>query len=143
MEILNVFNTLNLIQISWNTRTFFKKLPCQKPLLRQIEWQLQNWPITKSEVLPVFVKLCFGFGCTNHPNVHIRIFCNRWSLLLGCFLPVSIPNNCIWRRRYWQIFKSAIVYIYVYDCSITVFLIGYCCTNIFVKTKFSSQILKN
>ena len=26
---------------------------CQKPMLRQIEWQLQNGPITKSGVLPV------------------------------------------------------------------------------------------
>ena len=74
MKYLNVFNTLTLIQIFWKTKTFSKKLEyrflfetteiestshfyskllCQKPVLRQIEWQLQNGRITKSGVLPV------------------------------------------------------------------------------------------
>ena len=35
-----------------NTR-FHTKLPFQKPMLRQIEWGVQNWPITKEGVLPV------------------------------------------------------------------------------------------
>ena len=43
-------------------------------MLRQIEWRLQNEP-------------------TTDPNVNIRIFCKRWSLILGCFLPVSIPES--------------------------------------------------
>ena len=30
--------------------------------------------------------------CTSNPNVHIRIFRKRWSLILGCFFPVSILN---------------------------------------------------
>ena len=29
------------------------KLPCRKAMLRQIEWRLENGPITKSGVLPV------------------------------------------------------------------------------------------
>ena len=73
MKVLNVFNTLTLIQIFWKTKTVFKnwstvfqlkplrlkthhfhsKLLCQKPMLRQIEWRLQNGPITKSGALPV------------------------------------------------------------------------------------------
>ena len=32
---------------------FHKTLPCQKPLLRQIQWEVQNVPITKDKVLPV------------------------------------------------------------------------------------------
>ena len=32
---------------------FHSKLFCQKPMLRQIEWRLQNGPITESGVLPV------------------------------------------------------------------------------------------
>ena len=44
---------------------------------------------------------------TNDPNVHIRIFCKRWSLILVCFFPVGIlkvfrlniseylPNVCL------------------------------------------------
>ena len=31
--------------------------------------------------------------CTNDPNVHIRIFRKRWSLILGYFLPVSILKD--------------------------------------------------
>ena len=34
-------------------------------------------------------------SCTNHPNVDIRIFGKRWSLILGCFFPVSILNELI------------------------------------------------
>ena len=72
MEILNVFNTLTLIQIFRKTKTFFTKLEYrflvettnlkllyQKLMLRQIEWRLQNEPITKSVVLPV-TALFFG-----------------------------------------------------------------------------------
>ena len=29
----------------------------------------------------------------NDPNIHIRIFCKRWSLILGWFFPVSILNH--------------------------------------------------
>ena len=73
MEISNVFNTLTLKQIFWKTKTFFKELgyrflaestkiekehfytnlPNQKPMLRQIEWEVQNGPIKKNGVLPV------------------------------------------------------------------------------------------
>ena len=32
---------------------FYTKLPCQKPILRQIEWGVQNGPITKDRFLPL------------------------------------------------------------------------------------------
>ena len=32
---------------------FHTKLPCKKPILRQIEWGVPNGPITKSGILPV------------------------------------------------------------------------------------------
>ena len=35
------------------THHFHTKLICQNPMLRQIEWRLQNGPITKSGVLSV------------------------------------------------------------------------------------------
>ena len=85
------------------THHFHLKLLCQKQMLWQTERRLQNGPITKSGILPVTIfflllKICSSFGislkqliwCTNDANVHIRIFCKRWSLILGCFLPVSI-----------------------------------------------------
>ena len=72
-------------------------------MLRQIEGRLQNGPTTNSGVLSVttfFWKICSNFGtcqieliwCTNDANLHIRIFRKRWSLILGCFFPVSILN---------------------------------------------------
>ena len=81
-----VFNTLTLEQIFWKTKTFFKnwntvfwlkllrlkthyfhsELLCQKPVLRQIEWRLQNRPIRKSGAFPVttlfFRKICSSFA---------------------------------------------------------------------------------
>ena len=32
---------------------FHTKLPCQKPMLKQIEWEVRNGSITKDGVLPV------------------------------------------------------------------------------------------
>ena len=119
MKISNVSNTLTLKQIFWRTKTFFKnlenyflvkttnietnsKLVCQRPMLKQIEWWLQNGPIIMSGVLPVATlfswKFCPSFRTsekeliwyTNDPNVHIRIFRKRWSLILSCVFPVSI-----------------------------------------------------
>ena len=84
MKVLNVFNTLTLMQNFWKTKIFFKKLEyrflvettrlkthhfhlkllCQKPMLREIKWRLQSGRITKSGVLPVtnlfFWKICFS-----------------------------------------------------------------------------------
>ena len=54
----------------------------------------------------IFLKICSSFRtswkeliwCTNDPNVNIRIFRRRWSLILGCFFPVSILNTTvIWK----------------------------------------------
>ena len=32
---------------------FYMKLLCQKPMLGQIEWEVQNGPITKNGLLPL------------------------------------------------------------------------------------------
>ena len=84
------------------THHFHTKLPYQNPMLRQIEWWVQNGPIKKDGVLPVtnlfFWKFCFSFRtsykeliwCTNEPNAHIRTFRKRWSFIWRCFFPVSI-----------------------------------------------------
>ena len=82
LEILNVFNTSTLKQIFWKTQALLKKmfflvgsakiknptfpykLLCQKPMLRQIEWGVQNRPIIKNGVLSVtilfFRKFCLS-----------------------------------------------------------------------------------
>ena len=101
------FSILTLKQILWKTKTFLKKtgvllftwsyllltwrlkmhyfhtkLLSQKPMLRQIEWWVENGPITKKRVLPAtalfFWKFCFSLRtsykelilCTNDPNVY-------------------------------------------------------------------------
>ena len=70
---------------------FHIKLPYQKPILRHIEWWVQNRPITKNGVLPtttlLFWKICFSLRtsyrdliwCTNGLNAHIPTFCKCWS----------------------------------------------------------------
>ena len=92
-------------------------------MLRQIEWWPQNGPITMSGVLPVtnlfFRKICSNFRtfqkefiwCTDNPNVYIRIFRKRWSLILGWFFPVSILKTSQWYvkqilPRLWDISKT-------------------------------------
>ena len=81
VEILNVFNTLTLKQIFWRKKTFSKNwgtvfqlkalrlkthnfhtnLSYQKPMLKQIEWWVQNGPITKNRVLPVTTLVFWKF----------------------------------------------------------------------------------
>ena len=122
VEILNDFNTLTLKQVFWKTKSFFKKLEYpffvestkiekasfpykyQKPMLRQIEWWVQNGPITKNGVLPVttlfFWKFCFSLRtsykkliwCTKGSNDHVLTFRKRWSFIWRWFFPVSILN---------------------------------------------------
>ena len=79
------------------THQFHTKLSSEKPMLRQIEWEVQ-----KSGVLPVatlfFWKFCFSLRtsyneliwCKNQLNVHIHTFLNHWSFIWQCFSPVSI-----------------------------------------------------
>ena len=122
MEILNVVNIQILKRIFWKTQTLFQKMYycflvestkiehptfsyqilCQKLMLRQIEWEVQNGSTTKNEDLAVttlfFRKFCFSLRTsyielirgTNHPNSHIHTFRKRWSFILGCFFPVII-----------------------------------------------------
>ena len=139
MKVSNVFSTSTLKQIFWKMKTFFKKLKyrflvetinmkthhfhskllCHKPMLRHLEWRLQNGPITKSGVLPVttlfFWKICSSFRtswkeliwCSNDPNVRICIFRKRWSLVLGWFFPVSILN----KQMHWGLCFSRLAQI--------------------------------
>ena len=70
--------------------------------LRQIEWRVQNGPITKNGVLPVTTLFFWKFGsslrtsykeliwCTNDPNANIVAFCKRWKFTWRYFFPVSI-----------------------------------------------------
>ena len=61
----NWSNVCQLKPLRLKTHHFHSKLLCLKPMLRQIEWRLQNGPIPKSGVLPVttlfFWKICSTF----------------------------------------------------------------------------------
>ena len=84
------------------THHFHTKQPYQKPMLRQIEWWVQNGPMIQNGVFPVstlfFWKFCFSLRtsskeliwCSNEPNAHIRTFCKHWNFIWQCFFPVSI-----------------------------------------------------
>ena len=85
----------------WKQNIFIQKLPCQKPMLRQIEWRVQNGPITKNGVLPVFALFFWKFNfsirtfykeliqSTTYQNVHIHVFLKRLSFIFGCIFPVA------------------------------------------------------
>ena len=85
-----------------NTHHFYIKLPYQKPMLRQIEWWVQNGSITKNRALPAttlfFWKLCFSLRtsynesiwCSNNLNAHVHTFCKRRSFIWHCFFLVSV-----------------------------------------------------
>ena len=76
-------NTVLAIQLSntvfWfkvlelKTHYFHTKLPSQKPKFRQIQWWVQDQPITKNGVLLVtnlfFQKFCFSFQTSSWFNV--------------------------------------------------------------------------
>ena len=53
------------LKLILKTHCFHTKLPCQKLMLRQIEWGVQKRPITKNGVLAVtaliFLKMLFQF----------------------------------------------------------------------------------
>ena len=105
------------------TSHFHTKLPCQKPMLRQIKWWLQNGPIIKNGVLPVttlffenFVSVRTSFNelicCTNNPKTHICTFWKRWSFIWRSFFPVSIlENNCFVNTDERLLLKTMFIWI--------------------------------
>ena len=72
-------------------------------MLGQIEWDVQNGPITKNGVLPVTTLFFENFvsiertssneliRCTNYPNVHIHTFRKSWSSYLKVLFPCDYP----------------------------------------------------
>ena len=120
---MNIFNTVNLKQIIWKTKMFFKMLeypflvestkienasvPYKKPMLRQIAWWVKVGSITKNRVLPIttliFWKYYFSLGtfykkliwCAKDPNAEIRTFCKCCTFVLGCFFLLSILKSAI------------------------------------------------
>ena len=68
---------------------FHTILSYQKPMLRQIEWWVQNGPISKNGVLPVttlfFWKFCFSF----RTSYKVLIWCTN-QITVRYFFPVSI-----------------------------------------------------
>ena len=50
-----------LVEKTMKTQYFYIELPCQKPMLRQIEWGVQNETITKNGILSVTtLRFCFS-----------------------------------------------------------------------------------
>ena len=123
---MNVFYILTWKPNFSKTETFFKKieysflvevtrikthyfhtiLSSQKSMLRQLEWEVQDGPITKNRVLPVttlfFWKFCFSIRtsykvliwCTNHLNLHIHTLESVGVLFKGAFfLWVSLRDR--------------------------------------------------
>ena len=115
VKVPNVLTTLTLKQIFWKTKIIFKKLEYHflvettkienisfpfKTVLPEANVKTNRMATTKciyhkvwsfASNYFIFLENLFQFSrCTNDPSVHSRIFRKRWSLLLGCFFPVSI-----------------------------------------------------
>ena len=83
---------------------FHTKLRCQKAVLRQAEWEVQNQLTTEKQLLYVFEnfvwvsELLYGelVWCSNYPNVYIYTFRKLWSFIWRCFFP-------FW---YWRLFQK-------------------------------------
>ena len=89
--------------------SFHAKLPYQKPMLRQIEWWIQNGPTTKNSFASYYfiylftLKILFQFknsykkliSCTNNPNAYIWIlFVSNEVLFDNAFsLQVSLKSS--------------------------------------------------
>ena len=96
-----LFQKVGLPFFSWKYH-FHTKLQFQRPMLRQIEWWLQNRPITKNGVLPVttlfFRKFCFSSRTSIKswfivPTTHISTFSKRCGFIWPCFYPVNILKS--------------------------------------------------
>ena len=87
--------------------------------MRSIKWTYhKDWSFPSTLF---FCRFCFSLRisykeliwCTNYPNVHIHIFCKRWSFISGCFFPVSIL------KIIWDVLRcfnfSVMVYQQGYD----------------------------
>ena len=95
VQTLNVFNTLTLKQIFWETKTFLKKLGFrflvestkiemyhfhtnllyQKTILRQTKWLVQTAPIMKNGVLLVTTLLFWRFCFSLRTSYKVLIWC--------------------------------------------------------------------
>ena len=147
VKVSNVLNTLTLKQIFWKTKTFFKNLeyrflvettkientPFQfKTALSEANVKTNSMVTTKwtyhkewSFASKYVWKICSSFRkkvliwCTNDPNVHIHIFRKCWSLILGCFFPVSIL-----KIPSWFSFRFGLFVIISLTCTLPAWLIA-------------------
>ena len=88
------------------THHFHKKLSCQKPMLGQIEWWIQNGPTAKRGVLPVITIFFWNFffslrtsdkeliSCTNYTNLNTGVlFEGAFSLWVSLNLRKCVQKN--------------------------------------------------
>ena len=112
-------------------------------MLRQIEWGVQNGPITKNTIFPVstlfFWKFSFSIrtcykkliSSINYPNVHIHTFSKRWHFIWECFFPVSLKLILL------QLLETTSIRI----CH--VLWEQFCCSCMYIKTaRNKSQLFK-
>ena len=103
LEIFDVLNILTLKRIFWKTKTFFEKreyfflvestkietetfpykTDLSEAILGQVEWGVQNGPITKNRVLPVstlfYWKFCFSLR-TSFTNSSFDVLTTQMSI---------------------------------------------------------------
>ena len=103
-------NIFSLKALRLNTHHFHTKLPNQKPMLRLIEWWVQNEPIAKNGVLPVttlfFWKSSFSLRTSYWCTIFV-LFVSPGVLFDGAFslwvtLKRSFPKDLKSDHICWQ-----------------------------------------
>ena len=86
----------------YDWKHFNTKLSSQKPIFRQIEWEVQNGPIKKNRFLQETTFFYWKFNFTiwtsnkwmNEPttkmSIHIHTFRKRLSFIWECVFPLTI-----------------------------------------------------
>ena len=92
---------------------FHTKLPFQKPMLRQIEWWVQNGPMATNGVLPVTTLFFENFVSAQEPLIKswFDVPTTQMSFIWRCFFPVSIlkcehihekKEEFFWNWAHWR-----------------------------------------
>ena len=101
----NFLETKTFSKKNWSTAFQLKPLPeanVKANRMATTKWiYLKEWSFASNYL--IFFENLFQFQnllkrvnlMNQRPNVNIRVFRKRWSLILGCFFPVSILNECI------------------------------------------------
>ena len=84
---------------SFQMQHFHTRLLCQKPLLRQSKWRVQQWTYNKERSFDIYYfiflnnlvkRVDLKYQPQKCPYSYFLKALERWSFIWGCFFPMSI-----------------------------------------------------